>query len=194
MSGPMDVIGRVAQRVGAIEQQLQELHPVRVLETMFGQESFGRRLQQQVQAELARASESGAGTTATTERWVPAIEKYATHYGVDPAVVRAVMQAESGGYERSVSPKGAMGLMQLMPGTAEQLGVSDPFDPDENIRGGVAYLGDMLQRFGDLPRALAAYNAGPGAVERHGGVPPYAETERYVDQVLGYIRNFNAGR
>jgi len=194
MSGPMDAIGRVAQRVGAIEQQLQELHPVRVLETMFGQEAFGRQLQRQVQAELARAAGTGARATATTEQWVPAIEKHAAHYGVDPAVVRAVMQAESGGFERSVSPKGAMGLMQLMPSTAEQLGVSDPFDPDENIRGGVAYLGDMLQRFGDLPRALAAYNAGPGAVESHGGVPPYAETERYVDQVLGYIRRFNAER
>jgi len=194
MSGPMEAIGRVAQRVGAIEQRLQELHPVRVLETMFGQEAFGRQLQRQVQAELARAADTGARTTATTEQWVPAIEKYAAHYGVDPAVVRAVMQAESGGYERSVSPKGAMGLMQLMPGTAEQLGVSDPFDPDENIRGGVAYLGDMLGRFGDLPRALAAYNAGPGAVESHGGVPPYPETERYVDQVLGYIRRFNSER
>lgn len=111
----------------------------------------------------------------------------ALRYGLDPDLVRAVARAESGLNPGAVSPDGAIGVMQLMPGTARSLGVSDPFDAAQNAEGGVRYLRRMLDRFGgSLDLALAAYNAGPAAVERYGGVPPYAETE-------GYIRAVKAG-
>lgn len=115
------------------------------------------------------------------------IEKHAATYSVSPQLVRAVVQVESGFNPRAVSHEGALGLMQLMPATAIEMGVSNPFDPDQNIRGGVAYLRQLLNRYGgDETLALAAYNAGPQAVDRHGyQVPPYRETQKYVAQVRG---------
>lgn len=111
----------------------------------------------------------------------PLIEKYAQKYGVDEKLVRAVMGQESGGNPLAVSPKGAMGVMQLMPETAASLGVENAFDPEANVAGGVRYLKLCLTRFQqDVVLALAAYNAGPEAVEQYGGVPPYQETEHYV--------------
>lgn len=104
---------------------------------------------------------------------------------LDPKLVMALIQAESNYNARAVSKKGAIGLMQLMPGTAKLLRVSDPFDPDENVRGGTTYLRKMIDRFaGRIEFAVAAYNAGPGAVEKHGGIPPYRETRDYVRKVL----------
>jgi soluble lytic murein transglycosylase-like protein len=113
------------------------------------------------------------------------IEQHAGAQGVDPELVRAVIQVESGFDARAVSPKGAMGLMQLMPATATAYRVTDPFDPAENIRGGVAYLRRLLDRYSNrVELALAAYNAGPGAVDRHGEqVPPYKETRDYVRRI-----------
>jgi len=113
------------------------------------------------------------------------IQKLARRHGVDERLVRAVLRAESGGDAGAVSPKGALGLMQLMPATAGALGVTDAFDPEDNLAGGVKYLKYCLGRFQqDVVLALAAYNAGPAAVERYRGVPPYAETEDYVGRVL----------
>lgn len=113
------------------------------------------------------------------------IHAAAAREGIDPSLVRAVAQAESGLDARAVSPAGAKGVMQLMDGTARALGVVDPFDAAQNIAGGARYLKQMLGRYGgDVRRALAAYNTGPGAVDRHGGVPPYAETQAYVQRVL----------
>jgi transglycosylase-like protein with SLT domain len=110
----------------------------------------------------------------------------AYRHGLDPALVSAVVAVESGFEPQAVSPKGAQGLMQLMPRTAREMGVADPFDPAANLDGGSRYLSSLVARYdGDLTRALAAYNAGMGAVARHGGVPPYAETRRYVRKVLG---------
>jgi soluble lytic murein transglycosylase-like protein len=109
----------------------------------------------------------------------------ARRHGLDPDLVMAVVSVESGFRPEAVSPKGALGLMQLMPGTAASLGVEDAFDPAQNLDGGARHLGQLLALYGgDLRRALAAYNAGQGAVERHGGVPPYRETRAYVKKVL----------
>jgi soluble lytic murein transglycosylase-like protein len=112
------------------------------------------------------------------------IERYARLRDLKPELVHAVIAAESAYDPRALSRKGAQGLMQLMPETARELGVREPYDPEENIGGGTLYLRRLLDRFGELELALAAYNAGPTAVERHGDVPPYAETRTYVRRVL----------
>ena len=115
------------------------------------------------------------------------IDETAQRYGVDPALVHAVVRAESAFDHLAVSRAGAQGLMQLMPTTASEIGVRNAFHPRENIEGGVYYLREMLDRFsGDTRLALAAYNAGPAAVDSHGGVPPYAETQDYVNRVFRY--------
>jgi soluble lytic murein transglycosylase-like protein len=116
-----------------------------------------------------------------------AIAAAARRHAVSTPLAQAVAWQESRFHQEAVSPKGALGVMQLMPGTARKLGV-DASDLHANIEGGVAYLSHMLQLFaGDLPRALAAYNAGPEAVQRYGGVPPYAETQAYVRAILAHI-------
>jgi soluble lytic murein transglycosylase-like protein len=113
------------------------------------------------------------------------IDRYSAQYGVDPIFVRAVIQVESDFNPRCVSNKGARGLMQLMPETAREYGVRNVFDPEDNIRGGIHNLADLLQRHrGDLRRVLAAYNAGDGAVSKYGGIPPYEETMTYVKRAL----------
>jgi hypothetical protein len=114
------------------------------------------------------------------------INKYGQLYGVDPALVRAVMRHESGFNPGAVSPKGAQGLMQLMPGTAALMGVHNPFDPEQNVAGGVGYLRRCLDRFGqNVPLAVAAYNAGPERVANCGTVPPIPETQAFVSNVMG---------
>ena len=105
--------------------------------------------------------------------------------GLDPVLLKSIIAEESNFNPRAVSPKGAMGLMQLMPGTAEWLGVKDFFSAAENVQGGALYLRTLLERYrGDLVKALAAYNAGPATVDRYGGIPPYAETQNYVRRVI----------
>ena len=113
----------------------------------------------------------------------------ARRHGLDPTLVLAVVSVESGFRPQAVSPKGAQGLMQLMPRTAQSLGVVDAFDPEQNLDGGVRHLGQLLAAYdGDVERALAAYNAGEGAVHRHNGIPPYRETRAYVKKVLERYR------
>lgn len=113
----------------------------------------------------------------------PIIASAAQKYGVKPSVIKAVIQAESGFRSNAVSRVGAQGLMQLMPGTAKALGV-DPTDPGQNIDGGTKYIKQLMDRFGSLDQALAAYNAGPASVIRYGGIPPYEETRRYVSKIM----------
>ncbi len=113
------------------------------------------------------------------------ISKYAASNNVDPNLVRAVIAQESGGNTNDVSSKGARGLMQIMPEEAQSLGVSNPFDPEQNIAAGTKLLATLLKKYqGDVPLALAAYNAGSGAVERYNGVPPFPETQKYVHNIL----------
>jgi soluble lytic murein transglycosylase-like protein len=114
------------------------------------------------------------------------IDRHCDAHALDARLVRALIQVESAWDRTAVSRAGAMGLMQLMPDTAALMRVADPYDPAENVRAGTAFLRRMIDRFGGrLELALAAYNAGPEAVERHGGIPPYAETRDYVRRILG---------
>lgn len=130
-------------------------------------------------------------STGWRSRYQDTIIKAAKENDLAPKLVEAVISAESGGNPRAVSRKGALGLMQLMPNTARAVGVENALDPKENIHGGARYLRRMLDRFGDLRLALAAYNAGPTAVERHGGIPPYRETQDYVDRIVENISEGN---
>jgi soluble lytic murein transglycosylase-like protein len=121
------------------------------------------------------------------------IRYYAQRFGLEPALLCAIVKVESDYNPKAVSSKGALGLMQLIPTTAEELAVMDPLDVNENVRGGCQYLKQMLTRFsGDLDLALAAYNAGPSAVQRHNGIPPFKETIDYVNKVKHYLEIFRS--
>ena len=121
------------------------------------------------------------------------IHKASKRYGVDVSLIKAVIKAESDFDQHAVSSKGAQGLMQLMPGTADAMDVDDPFDAKDNIHGGTRYLSLMLGRFkNDMRLALAAYNAGPERVAEFRGVPPYQETRTFIDRVLNYYRQFDS--
>ena len=118
------------------------------------------------------------------DQWDAYILEAARNYNVPPALVKAVVMAESGMNADALSKAGAQGLMQLMPATARGLKVADPWDPQQNIDGGTRYLRQNLDRFGETRLALAAYNAGPGNVRKYGGIPPFKETQVYVERVL----------
>jgi hypothetical protein len=127
----------------------------------------------------------------SSEEFEPIITQCSSDYGVDRSLVKAVIHAESSFNSQAVSHKGAVGLMQLMPGTAQDLKVVNSFDPHDNIRGGVRYLRFLLDTFkGDVTLALAAYNAGLSKVARYGGIPPYDETRNYVSRVLALQKNY----
>ncbi len=134
------------------------------------------------------AAASGGDGAYKTE-----IDAAAQKYGVDPALLRGLVRQESNFNPSAGSPAGAQGLCQLMPGTAAALGCTNPLDPAQNIDAGAKYLRQQLDAFGgDVSKALAAYNAGPGAVQRYGGVPPYAETQNYVRQVQAYADQYRS--
>lgn len=173
----LDHIEAAQNRIAEIRQRIADIES-RIGSSVKGP-SFGQV--------LARAS--GSSAPACPKTLEPIIADAAGKYGIDPAVIKAVIRTESGFRENAVSPAGARGLMQLMPGTARALGV-DPDNPAENIDGGVRYLKQQIDRFGSLESALAAYNAGPGNVSRYGGMPPFAETRSYVERVLSNVSEY----
>ena len=122
------------------------------------------------------------------------IDEYSQKYGLDSDFVKAVVKQESGFNEKATSKCGAMGLMQLMPGTAKALNVNDPYNARDNIEGGVKYLKGLMDRFdGDMKLALAAYNAGPNAVKKYNGIPPYNETQNYVKNIMSMYQRIQSG-
>ena len=141
------------------------------------------------------ASIDPATAYANVDKFDDLILDAASRHDVSPALIKAVMLVESGFNPRALSPKGAMGLMQLMPGTAAELGVSDAYEPSQAIDGGAAYLRRMLDQFsGSRTKAIAAYNAGPGTVNKYGGTPPIAETEFFVRNVTRFYDYFSNER
>lgn len=149
-------------------------------------------LQDLIQKAQASAKDTTSGTNVNGDyegykntSFASIIESVSQKYGVDPSLVGALIKNESNFDANAKSYVGALGLMQLMPGTAQSLGVTDPLDPYQNIEGGVKYLSSLLDMYnGDVSLALAAYNAGPGAVSSYQGIPPYQETQTYVQRVL----------
>jgi len=138
---------------------------------------------------VSRKSQT-TGEESVQGKFAAIIEEAARKYNVDPRLIEAVIRAESNFNPKATSSAGAMGLMQLMPATAASLGVTDPYDPKENIFGGTKFLSRLLQKYKhDLSLALAAYNAGPGAVDRYGGIPPYTQTRVYVQKVMQYYKS-----
>lgn len=195
---------QVFQRMGEIEKILGQKSPETLAPVVspdnqngiLGQPSFEEMMEQATMQQLDLGNARGtndfsAGNFANPRMTSELEQKIALESkknGIDPDLVKAVIQTESNFNSKAVSPKGAMGLMQLMPPTAKMLGVEDPLDPMENIEGGTKFLGDMLNQFQDRKLALAAYNAGPGAVKKYKGVPPYAETKNYVSKIENLLK------
>jgi soluble lytic murein transglycosylase-like protein len=157
--------------------------------------NFASALQAATTADASSAYTPVAqGETAGAEaggEYEALIDQAAARNGLDPAVLHGLIQQESGFDPSAASSAGASGLTQLMPGTASSMGVANPLNPAESIEGGARYLGQLTTQFaGNTEEALAAYNAGPGAVEQYGGIPPYAETQSYVSKVLGYAETY----
>jgi len=168
----MDSISRVLQRIDAIEQRFNK--------PAVTASGFSTLLSKAEQAD--KAPSQGNSTTSEIAKMV---QVAAQKYGVDPKLALAVAKTESNMTADAVSSAGAVGVMQLMPETARAMGVRNIYDPRENIDGGVKYLKQMLTTFnGDIEKSVAAYNAGPSAVTKYAGVPPYSETQAYVGKVL----------
>jgi soluble lytic murein transglycosylase-like protein len=162
--------------------------------------SFAAMLQQQMNSGEQGGEGAALGDAPGAPAMLPPteieslVDDNAQAQAVDPALVKAIIANESGFNANATSNVGAQGLMQLMPGTAAALGVSNAYDPAQNVAGGTKYIKQLLDHFnGDVRLAIAAYNAGPGAVEKYGGVPPYAETQNYVQNVLSSYAKYRSG-
>ncbi|MGA8384180.1 MAG: lytic transglycosylase domain-containing protein [Candidatus Cybelea sp.] len=168
----------------------------RMVEISSGPPLNGAAFNQLIASTYPRSND--AGSAAATRTPLAEIERVikvsAADYHVDPALIEAIIENESAFDSNATSSAGARGLMQLMPQTADALGVTDSYDATQNIRGGTRYLRSLLDRFGKVELAVAAYNAGPEAVQKYGGVPPYEETKSYVHDVLAsYARRSQVG-
>jgi soluble lytic murein transglycosylase-like protein len=168
----------------AIYDLIMQLQQSYVSKTLSSQSSSGATSTSFGTSDTKASSESGSFESM--------IEQASAKYQVPAKLIEAVIKAESGFNPKAISSVGAEGLMQLMPGTARSLGVSNALDPAQNIDGGTHFLRKLMDRYdGDLTKVVAAYNAGPGAVDRYGGVPPYQETQVYVQRVLGFYNTLS---
>lgn len=174
------------QRITAIEQQFQKLANEA--------EKPDKDFQSILDSSMKSHNFGNYGEDVSKEEINGLIDAYSQKNGLDPDFVRAVVKQESGFNEHATSHCGAAGLMQLMPGTAKSLGVVDPYDAEDNIKGGTKMLSNLLKTYGgNKDLALAAYNAGGGAVKKYGGIPPYGETQRYVKNVLSIYNRYKGG-
>jgi soluble lytic murein transglycosylase-like protein len=179
-------------RIGQIETLMAQAQTGQPAATAATQPaSFQSQLQQASAATPGTAAAPAAGGGPVGGQFSAEINAAAQKYGVDPALLKGLIRQESNFNPSAKSPAGAAGLCQLMPGTAAALGCTNPLDPNQAIDAGAKYLSQQLKAFGgDVRKALAAYNAGPGAVQRYGGVPPYAETQNYVRSVMGFADQY----
>lgn len=172
----------------SVAKTLLDFRPVGQRSSLLQQKAMPQRLTPQ--SNLLKTDNTKILDLPYADLLVPTARKH----GINPELAAAVVKAESGFNPLAQSRVGAKGLMQLMDGTARSLGVTNAFDPAQNLDGGIRFLKSLLQRFnGDTRLALAAYNAGPGAVEKYNGIPPYQETRDYVSRVLGYWQSFGGG-
>jgi len=199
-----------------IYQRIEEIQSLeKRLETQFSEEAFFKNVEkpnfsqelkkqitenpapQEVKTETIPPTPEQTKSSQTTKplakkkpSLLSFIEKEAKARNIDPDLVKAIIKAESNFNPKAESPKGAMGLMQIMPSTAEALGITNPFNPFENIKGGITYLQELSRIFKKKEHVIAAYNAGPGAVKKYKGIPPYQETQNYVQKVTEFLEDY----
>jgi soluble lytic murein transglycosylase-like protein len=179
------------ERIEQIQQMMASLTPVGAQATPPSSATSPTAFASSLQAATNAPPPAAATTTGAATPFAAEIDAAAQRNGLDPALLRGLIRQESNFNAGARSPVGAIGLTQLMPATAAGLGVTNPSDPAQNIEGGAKYLKQQLDRFGgDVSKALAAYNAGPGAVQKYNGVPPYAETQNYVKNVTAYANEY----